>query len=358
MIRSGIILVIIAGVWNAGACAAEPDSTGAIIEPFPILAYDTDIGFGYGLKVVFRNQIGFRESFDLTAFNSTQGERWYRFAASLPDGELRHGTPFPLAVDLIIDYDKMISNSFYGIGNASVFADREFFTREPLDASIALSRGFSRVLVGQLGVRYRAVRQSGFDPAGTMVRVPGAQGRASYTSVFGTLRYDSRNSTVHPSTGVVVQADCEFAPAPEPAHTPFSRYALTAHGYIPVITPDIILAGRLTGSMIDGGSISPHFLLSIGGNGTVRGSTQDRYLDRVAATFNGEARFPVYKRLGGVVGIDAGRVWTSVRDMGLSSWTTNPTLGLRFIMETFVVRLDVGLGRETTGVYFNFGQLF
>ena len=244
------------------------------------------------------------------------------------------------------------------IGNASVFADREFFTREPLDASIALSRGFSRVLVGQLGVRYRAVRQSGFDPAGTMVRVPGAQGRASYTSVFGTLRYDSRNSTVHPSTGVVVQADCEFAPAPEPAHTPFSRYALTAHGYIPVITPDIILAGRLTGSMIDGASISPHFLLSIGGNGTVRGSTQDRYLDRVAATFNGEARFPVYKRLGGVVGIDAGRVWTSVRDMGVSSLSTNPTLGLRFIMETFVVRLDVGLGRETTGVYFNFGQLF
>jgi len=27
-------------------------------------------------------------------------------------------------------------------------------------------------------------------------------------------------------------------------------------------------------------------------------------------------------------------------------------------MDTFVVRLDVGFGKETTGVYFNFGQIF
>lgn len=358
MIRSAILLAIIIGMGNASTHAGDTDTTGTIIEPFPILAYDTDIGFGYGLKVVFRNQIGLRESFDLTAFNSTRGERWYRFAASLPDGELRHGTPFPLAVDLVIDYDKMISNSYYGIGNGSAFADREFYTKEPLDASIALSRGFGRVLVGQLGVRYRAVRHSGFDPAGRMMHVSDVQGRASYASISGTLRYDSRNSTVHPTTGIVVQAECEFAPAPEPTNTPFSRYGITAQGYLPVITQDIILAGRLTGSVIDGDTISPHFLLTLGGNGTLRGSTQDRYLDRVAATFNGEVRFPVYKRLGGVAAIDAGRVWSSVKELGLSGWRTNPTVGLRFIMETFVVRLDVGIGQETTGVYFNFGHLF
>lgn len=358
MIRSCVLILILIGAWHAGAHASDADSTGAIIEPFPILVYDTDIGLGYGIKVVFRDQLGLRESFDVTAFNSTRGERWYRFAASLPDGELRLGTAFPFAVDLVIDYDKMISNSFYGIGNTSAFADREFYTKEPIEASIAFSRGFSTLLVGQAGVRYRAVRHSGFDPDGRMVHVPDVWGRASYASLFGTLRYDSRNSTVHASTGIVVQVTYEFAPAPEPAHTPFSRYGLTAQGYIPVLMPDIILAGRITGSMIDGDHVSPHFLLSIGGNGTVRGSTQDRYLDRVAAACNGEVRFPIYKRLGGVAAIDAGRVWSAVKDVGLSRWTVNPTAGLRFIRETFVVRLDVGFGRETTGVYFNFGQLF
>jgi hypothetical protein len=32
--------------------------------------------------------------------------------------------------------------------------------------------------------------------------------------------------------------------------------------------------------------------------------------------------------------------------------------GLRFYMNTFVVRCDVGFGKETTGLYFNFGQVF
>lgn len=358
MIRSCVCLAIVLCLWNAVACAREADSTGAIIEPFPILAYDTDIGFGYGLKVVFRNQFGMRESFDVTAFNSTKGERWYRFAASFPDAELRHGTAFPVALDLVVDYDTWISNSFYGIGNGSAFGDREFYTKEPFEASIAMSRGFSRVLVGQVGVRFRAIRNSGFDPAGRMLRVPDADGRASYTSAFGMMRYDSRNSTVHPSTGIVVQADYEYAPEVTPGNASLSRYGVAAQGYVPVFTNDLILAGRVAVAGVDGDRIPPHFLLSVGGNGTLRGSTQDRFLDRVVAVTNGELRFPIFRRFGGVAGIDLGRVWPSLKHMGLAGWAMNPTAGLRFIMETFVVRLDVGFGEETTGVYFNFGQLF
>jgi hypothetical protein len=36
----------------------------------------------------------------------------------------------------------------------------------------------------------------------------------------------------------------------------------------------------------------------------------------------------------------------------------NAVAGLRFSMETFVVRADVGFGRESTGFYLNFGHLF
>ena len=63
-------------------------------------------------------------------------------------------------------------------------------------------------------------------------------------------------------------------------------------------------------------------------------------------------------RLGGVLGLDAGRVWSSIADFDLRDWAVNPTVGLRFIMNTFVVRFDVGFGKEYTGVYFNFGHLF
>jgi len=73
---------------------------------------------------------------------------------------------------------------------------------------------------------------------------------------------------------------------------------------------------------------------------------------------NAEVRFPIYKRLSGVTAIDAGRVFHSLSQYSLSRWAVNPTVGLRLVMETFVVRLDVGLGKETTGFYLNFGQIF
>ena len=344
--------------------ARSSDSTGhvdrAIIEPFPIISYDTDAGFGYGVKAIFRNQFGFRESFDITAFNSTEGERWYRLAISLPDAELRHGSVFPLALDLVIDYDKWISNSYFGVGNGSRYENREYYTKEPLDFSLALSRGFSPVFVGQLGVRFRAVRNFGLSPESRMTtQQPGvSDGRASYTSVFGTLRYDSRNSTVHPTSGVVAQAELEHAPEGWPGNVALIRYGLTLQGYVPVLQDDIVAAGRIVGQSLDGDHLPVQVMLPIGGNGTLRGSVQDRYLDRTAVIVNAELRFHIYRRLACVAGLDAGKVWRSPRAMSLLGWATNPTAGLRFIMQTFVVRLDVGFGRESTGVYFNFGQLF
>ncbi|HEY6950874.1 MAG TPA: endonuclease/exonuclease/phosphatase family protein, partial [Bacteroidota bacterium] len=106
---------------------------GSTVEPFPILSYDTDVGFGYGAKLFLLNSFGRNESFDAVLFNSTKGERWYRFVFSLPDFEVRQGKIYPIAVDLAVDYDKYLKNSFFGVGNGSKFEDREYYTREPLE---------------------------------------------------------------------------------------------------------------------------------------------------------------------------------------------------------------------------------
>jgi len=359
MIRSALPIAIILVITAAiPALAQQKDTTGAIIELFPIIAYDTDIGIGGGAKMVLRNQLGARESFDITAFNSTKGERWYRLAISLPDGELRHGTAYPLAVDLVFDYDKMISSNFYGIGNGSRFEDREAYTKEPVDLSIAFSHGFSPVLVAQLGLRFRVVRNFGFDAAGRLQHVPQADGRVAAASITGALRYDSRNSTVNPSSGTVFEGNYETAIDGLGGTSGFTKYGITVQGYVPVIFNDLVLAGRVAFVSVGGDNVPQQLLVTVGGNGTLRGSTQDRFIDRTAGVINGEMRFPIYRRLAGVGGIDLGRVWGSTKQLGTAGWHVNPTAGLRFVMETFVVRLDVGFGQETTGVYFNFGQLF
>jgi hypothetical protein len=53
-----------------------------------------------------------------------------------------------------------------------------------------------------------------------------------------------------------------------------------------------------------------------------------------------------------------GRSLEPIEGFCLASLGAKPVAGLRFYMNTFVVPCDVGFGKETTGLYFNFGQVF
>ena len=103
------------GVLVAQETSAEPGAYRSF-SPFPILMYDSDIGFGYGGRVKFVDYFKKKESLDLILFNSTKGERWYVFSFSIPDLERRQGKRYGLSFDLKAEYDKFLNYSFYGIG--------------------------------------------------------------------------------------------------------------------------------------------------------------------------------------------------------------------------------------------------
>jgi outer membrane protein assembly factor BamA len=334
--------------------------TQTAIEALPIIMYDTDVGFGYGAKAFLLNHLSLNESFDLIFFQSTKGERWYRLVFSIPDFERRQGTVYPLALDLVIDYDKYIKNDFFGVGNAAAFDAREYYTREPLEISLTLSRGFSPHLVGQIGGRFKAVRNFNFSSDSRLVKLSPElnRSRASYGSLFLTFRYDTRNSYINPTRGVVLQGEAEVAPHSGLANVTFARLAAWCQHYSELLSAKTVLAWRLGVQSLFGNNLPVQVLLPIGGGSTLRGSPQDRYLDKVSGLFNGEIRFPILWRFGGVAGIDAGKVWASLSEIDLRRWAVNPTVGLRFYLDTFIIRADVGLGKETTGFYFNFGQMF
>jgi endonuclease/exonuclease/phosphatase family metal-dependent hydrolase len=348
-------------------CRTSPQEPRTVVPPktfsqefFPILMWDTDIEFGYGLKSFSLNPFGLSESFDLTAFNSSKGERWYRFVFSLPDFETRQGKIFPLAFDLAIDYDKMIRNSFFGIGNLSRFEDREYYTREPVEIGLTLSRGFTPRLVGQLGLKYATVKNLGFAPDSRLQALPpeANAGGASSFSFLATFRYDSRDSFIQPSEGIVLQTEGEYAPKMGGTSVRFGRLAAWFQYYTVLFYPKTVFALRIGGQNLFGEDLPIQMLLRLGGNKTLRGSPQDRYLDKSYLLMNAELRLPLVRQLGAVLGMDLGRVWPSLGDFDLRGWVANPVIGLRFAMRTFIVRMDVGLGRDATGLYFNFGHLF
>jgi outer membrane protein assembly factor BamA len=349
--------------WVPGGSAAAQDSTRHAAmkhEFFPIVSYDTDAGVGFGGKAFILNVLGHRESFDLTLFLSTKGERWYRLAVSFPDFELRQGTEYPVALDIVVDYDKWIASSFFGVGNESRYEEARTYTREPLEISASLSRGYTTQIVGQVGVRYKTVNNIDF-PADGSFRISSpaiSSSRATAISAFVTFRYDSRDSYVNPSHGLVVQAEGEFAPLIGASNVSFSRWTGWIQAYQTCTIVDGVVAARFGLQSLSADNLPVQMLLSVGGNRTVRGYTQDRFLERSAAIANVEVRLPVWWRFGAVAGFDAGKVFPSLSEFDLRRWAFSPVVGARFYMDTFVVRADVGFGAEMTGFYLNFGQLF
>jgi outer membrane protein assembly factor BamA len=355
-------LLLIGPKSSAGFCSEPADSALQTnkIEFLPILSYDTDAGFGYGVKLFFLSQFHHDESIDVVLFNSSNGERWYKIVFSIPDLEFREGTAYPLALDLTVDYDKWISYNFFGVGNSSSYNQRESYTREPLLISLVLSRGFSEQFVGQIGTKYAVIRNFNFDLNSTLARLsPDLNaGSVRFLSLQANCRYDSRNSFLNPSRGLVLQTEMEYAPRWRVNNVDFRRYGFSVQWYTPIVFATTVFAARAGVQSLDGDDLPVQLLLPVGGGTTIRGNPQDRFIDKLSAVVNAELRFPLYHRLGGVIGYDAGKVWENAGQIDLPRWSVSPAAGLRYYFDTFIIRLDAGFGRETTGFYLNFGQLF
>lgn len=326
-------------------------------EVFPIISYDTDAGLGYGIKGYLRNLMGGDESYDLILYNSTKGERWYRFQFSLPDYEVRQGTDYGYALDLIIDYDKWISYYFYGIGNYSLYENSKSYTNEPFNINLILNRTITSELILQTGVKYERISYINF-PIPSLPDNYAFIRTADQLSFMINALFDTRNSIINPDKGICITTGFETSPSLSFTKSSFSKAFLTYQFYHKILLPGLVFAGRISADQLIGSNIPIQFLLPVGGTQTLRGFRQDRFIDRSRTLVNAELRFPIWRRFGGIAGIDAGRVYPSLREFSFKNWKINPVLGLRYYMNNFVVRADVGISNETTGFYLNFGHIF
>ena len=313
-------------------------------EAFPILNYDTDVGFGYGAKGFFYNYLQQGESFDLTAYNSTKGERWYKLVYSVPDMQRRQGKKYDLAFDLVVDYDKWINFTFYNDGNEQ----DEKYIREPIEVNSIISRAFTTTLVAEIGVQYKSVSCYRFDPQGKLKDLKPTN--VQHISTLLNLRFDTRTDFINPQNGIFIQLSTQYAKDVLNKEQSFFRIGLTLQSYTPLIFSNLIYASRTNLQIQTNTSYQNQ--LPIGGNSSVRGLPQERYLANSFILINQELRFPIFWRFNGIVGVDIGNGKTT------PGWIVNPVLGLRFNMNNFIVRADLGFGTESTGFYFNFGHLF
>ena len=354
---------------------AQNDSTKrAGFEWLPIVSYDTDAGFGYGIKTFFYDQFNSKESFDLILFNSTKGEQWYKFVFSNPDFESRQGTKYPLAIDLIFEYDKWKNYKlyYYGWDNESlkfiepIVEYKDECVSEIIETKIVFNHAFQSDLTGFLAFKFKSIsiydvrRDSVLENQENIENKFLYNPSVKYLSINLNGKWDTRNSYINPSRGIVLEADLEFAPDIIEKNSSFFRQGFIVRYYTELFFKNLILASRAMEQVLLSGSESSQFLaIPVGGNSTLRGVPADKYRFNSAFLLNSELRFPIWWRFGGIGGVDIG--YGSNKDLYPENeidWIINPVVGLRFFMDNFIVRADVGFYKNDIGFYLNFGHIY
>lgn len=356
----------------ASLSVAQKDSARANFEALPILSYDSDVGFGYGAKVFFFDQLKSNESFDLILFNSTKGEQWYKFVFSTPDFEARQGTKYPFALDLVIEYDKFSKYKYYYFWYSledGPFSNKkteyeDLCVYEKGNIGLFLSKAFLKDFTSTLALQFKSFSLYNFTYDPDFQEIPYFKSEkaasAHFISALINIKWDTRNSFINPKSGIVAKLEIEYAPNLDFSDNSFFRSLFSFSYYKEIFSKDLIFAFRGSSESMTSNESSYFPFIHIGGNNTVRGIPMDKYCFDSALLFNSELRFPIWWRLGGIVGIDlaSGKNETLGYLNSDAGWLFGAVAGLRFFMDNFIVRADFGISENSTGLYLNFGHMF
>ena len=139
----------------------------------------------------------------------------------------------------------------------------------------------------------------------------------------------------------------------------YQQYRLEAIQVIPLPAYAHRLALRAQLQLM--GDSPPFYLVSwVGGDDTARGYYEGRYRDLDRILLNMEYRCNLYKFLDGVLFLDTGKVSADLfHDSLFKGLHVTGGAGFRIhLYPDLIVRFDVGVSSEMTGVYFNFGHAF
>ncbi len=196
------------------------------------------------------------------------------------------------------------------------------------------------------------------------------------------LAYDTRDYDPDPNSGVFIDTNGHWSARGFGSYADYLRLTTAVRAYVSPVPglADLVVAGRVLYSIQS--ARVPFFAMNtlalassvddvvdptgLGGERTMRGYRQDRFVGLVAAAASAEvrwtfAKFPVLHQhisLQIAPFVDTGRVFDDV-GFSFDQWRVSGGGGLRIgYNQSTIVMVDYGVSQEDTGLYVDFGMAY
>jgi hypothetical protein len=395
---------------------AQSKVDGGFPDALPLVAYNTNDGLGLGAGGHYTfNGSRADPLFDYTPYR----HRFYAQAYATTGGYQQHILSYdgfyvgdsPYRVRAVLAYERHTSANYFGTGTPALadlsFGGRPYSTYDAAvnaagahyfhygyerpQAQVLLERTFlGGRLRGLYGVSVQHVTITRYDSPGAPTKLGSdcAAGLASgcdggwNNTLRAGISFDTRDFDPDPTSGVFVDSNGHWSAKGFGSSANYLRWTTAARAYVSPFPrlAEVVIAGRVLYSIqsarvpffsmntlaMAGGTDDPTDQAGLGGERTLRGFRQDRFVGLVAAAANVEirwtfVRFPLLGQLFSLQIaplVDAGRVFDRV-GLSFSDWKVAAGAGLRVGWNrSTIVMFDLGVSREDTGFYIDWGMPF
>ena len=343
---------------DTAAVAALPESSSWSAVPLVSYARETEFAFGGFGVVYFRlgdSAPTSRPSFVAAdAMVTTRGqiladifpELWWDDEHWVVTGQVAYRR-FP-------DY-------FFGVGNDTREEDRESYTLHSVWTRFDLRyRAWKSLFVGaRHQAQWHELLELDDAPLLSSGNVRGAEG--GFRQALGPLLiWDSRDSTLSARSGLYYELSFLVSGSFLGSDYDYARFTLDANHYVSITDTQTLAVEVFVDAMA--GDVPFNQLAQLGGVFRMRGFYEGQYRDKTYVMTQVEYRFmPLFWRIGGVLFAGLGEVAERWRDFSFDGLKWAVGAGLRYALsveERIYIRVDVGVGPDTWGLYVNVREAF
>ncbi|MBN1197317.1 MAG: BamA/TamA family outer membrane protein [Candidatus Aminicenantes bacterium] len=328
-----------------------------IYSPIAFYSPETNLAYGAAGSLVFRISPGQgrnRPSSIGAVFIHTQRNQLQ--LAMTNDVYLNKAGLRILVKTAYLDYP----DKFFGIGPQTRIDDEEIFTSRQFEFSLDVEKEvFAHFSMGA------RVQWDSWDLTEVVVggqlennNIPGI-GSGQVAGMGLSASWDTRDRFYSPTRGSWLRLQADIFERVLGGDFAFSRFSLDARRYLRLFSNHVLaLNGKVE---MQAGDVPFQYLARFGGMYSMRGYFDGRFRDRDLVMAQMEYRMPLSRRWGVVAFGSAGTVAHRLNQLDLARPLLAGGVGLRFVFdkkEHIVLRMDLGFGKDSSGIYFSIYEAF